>query len=762
MAFKVTSTVNVRPQAFGPLADEPELQVLAEYVRAKRCALFVGAGLSAACGLPNWPELMARLIDRAAPWRVDRKKLPRAFTLVDDDREVWRGGVVKAACKRLGQDRMDTLISQVRAYTGQSLPWAMASLLQNLGRAQDEHDELSRLLAQKRYPEVASACREILGQAGFEQALQRALEPTKPLSAAHQHIARTPYACVVTTNFDDLIECAYAQAHGGTLPRAPTGTDLHAQGTLLMDGAFFVLKAHGDLRRPETLIFSADDYRRVIHAAPAFQAVFNTILMTHALLFVGYSLSDTNFRLMLDEQLTVFNGQVPPRYAILSGIGQVETDLLWRTSRLRVLTYDEDQHQNVEHALAVLAASAEEPTTNATPAPAQARQPLPRASREVRTAENEATRVLSIALRDDRLQATLWEPASGASLACEQAVASQALLAVADATRKAVKVHDHKRLGTDEIRACGQALAACLPPPVLEWLRQLPAGEPLGLRCLDGTHALPWEWLTLDDETLSLRLPLRRLSHSLVNAARGHRLVGAQARVLLIGDAGDGGHADLPALPDSDREVNSIAALLRRHLPPSAVTVFRGPEATRDRVLDAVRHGGYDIVHFAGHAWVNARESYFMAWDHLILGSQLTPALSAQPPALMVLSTHFSLCQPWGTDLTFAELTGVRQPHLRDLAAMGTDGFGETAMRCGVGAFIGSLGETPSADTADAMIVLYQQMLLGKTIDRALHQVQCASVRQGHSTALLFGAMGYRDIRLGRLAGPRSSGPKRR
>ena len=39
--------------------EAPELHALVQYVRAGRCALFVGAGLSAGVGLPTWDALMA-------------------------------------------------------------------------------------------------------------------------------------------------------------------------------------------------------------------------------------------------------------------------------------------------------------------------------------------------------------------------------------------------------------------------------------------------------------------------------------------------------------------------------------------------------------------------------------------------------------------------------------------------------------------------------------------------------------------------------
>ena len=87
-----------------------------------------------------------------------------------------------------------------------------------------------------------------------------------------------------------------------------------------MDDAFFILKAHGSITDAASIVFATEDYRRIIHASPAFQSVMSTILMSNAVLFVGYSLSDPNFRLLLESQLTTFGAKAPPRYAIMEDL----------------------------------------------------------------------------------------------------------------------------------------------------------------------------------------------------------------------------------------------------------------------------------------------------------------------------------------------------------------------------------------------------------------------------------------------------------
>jgi hypothetical protein len=179
--------------------------------------------------------------------------------------------------------------------------------------------ELTALLEVGRYAELADQCREILGPARFAALLRTELaKPVSPPEATHRPIVQTPYASIVTTNFDTLLEDAYALWSDEGVPKCPTGAQLGRHGTLLLDRTFFILKAHGTIHDAASLVFTSEDYRRITHANPAFQSMMAAILLSHAVVFVGYSLNDPNFRLLLDSQLSVFGTQAPPRYALKS------------------------------------------------------------------------------------------------------------------------------------------------------------------------------------------------------------------------------------------------------------------------------------------------------------------------------------------------------------------------------------------------------------------------------------------------------------
>lgn len=735
-----------------PPAQSPELHALAQYVRAGRCALFVGAGLSAGAGLPTWGALMERLIKHITPWGLSEGVVPDVISVVDDTDDVWQEPDVIAIRQGQGERRFSRLVSLIRRESGlTSVPQILALALEVVGRESKERAELTRLLTQKRFPELAEFCRERLGAGEFYEQVRRALVPRRGLLPSHRHIVRTPFSCVVTTNFDTLLEQAYAEYGSAGTPRAPTGAELAQLGTLLIDGAFFVLKAHGDALRPETMVFSTNDYRRMIHATPAFQAVFSSILMTHALLFVGYSLSDTNFRLLLDQQITVFGSQVPPRYALLSGVGIAEEDILWRTARLQVLSYPDGQHQHLEQFLEGLADATAQINAKAPNAIA-----LPRHSvkaqgggKKVRPQPWPAT-TLSTGVRDGQLFIEIARPAGSRSLpqAWTVSVSAREMESLAAVISAAIRAHEAKDFAGVEIASVGELFARVVPGYLLRRLRALTADSPVRLACAQGTHRIPWEWLSIKGRPLCLRHAIARCPITLGDTARGYRAINGRGRALIIGDAGSGQPQMLPLLPGAEREGAEIAKRLRRRLPRGAVTHLSREEATRGRILRELNEGDYDIFHFGGHAWFTDRESYFWAWDSIMLGSELTPLLSRRPPSLLVMSTHFTSFVPWGVNEDFRSRLAGRSTSLRDLDAQPSSDFAEVAMRWGVAAFVGSFGEPPDLDSADAMVAFYEALLSGDSVATALLAARRRRYDLGRTSSLMLTVTGYGDLRI--------------
>jgi hypothetical protein len=258
--------------------------LLVRYIQQKRCVVFVGAGLSAGAGLPTWKGLLIKGIEE---------------------------------------------------------------LVGSLPEGELHQEELRRLVEHGKLLEVADFCKEKLGGAYHQFLAEQVRGDQAELPRTHDVLMHLPFSAWVTTNYDKLLERAYSKVKGG-FPKTLTHKDTEALGRLLFDDGQFILKAHGDIDRPETVVLTSRDYSEIIHANPAFNEIFSGLLLTKALLFVGYSLSDPDFRLLMDRQLSHFKGFVPERYALMTGVGPVERDVLWRTARIHVISYENASGKHAE------------------------------------------------------------------------------------------------------------------------------------------------------------------------------------------------------------------------------------------------------------------------------------------------------------------------------------------------------------------------------------------------------------------------------
>jgi hypothetical protein len=659
---------------------------LVQYLRERRCVLFCGSGLSAWAKLPTWPALLRSIVDELE-------------TELQDD--------------------------------------------PNLA-------DLRRLIEAGKLLEVADHCKEALGRRYYDILSERLRGDEEPIPEPHQAIVQAPFAAIVTTNYDKLLERSFAAI--GSLPKTPTHSDVDALGPLLFDGSFFILKAHGDIDRPDGMVLTTRDYQEIIHANPAFNSLFSAILLTKAVLFVGYSLNDPDFRLLLDRQMTIFKGNVPERFALMSGVGKVERDVLWRTARIRVLSYDDGKHEQVLEFLRALLAE----VRNVPQAPAAAPQPR---SRGIGAEDRPAPRLVNVM----PVQPEAARSTSGATLSIR--LVGRALhvsLSGAGATVQdsgsepnwsTLRRLMHPALQSVSMaKVIGVELATCLPTSVVAALTSLPADETITLDLSAQVELLPWEMAYVGDQFLSLRNPTIRSPVTVSNAARGYPTVRVPPRVLLIGDPDPGRDGLLHALPGAAAEVREIAALYRGNR-EIRCDLLLGADASFDAVAAALASGTYDVVHFAGHAWFEDDLEPFMMLSNgaKLRSGELRSLLSPGPPAILFLNSHFTAFTPPG-------LSGEENKRAADdsakLSPGGQRSFIDAALSAGVGVLIGTFTGALDDRIAQAVGVrVHKELLDGQPVAGALHRAMQGAPSgdlEANPSHLAYAMSGYGNIVLRR------------
>jgi len=104
-------------------------------------------------------------------------------------------------------------------------------------------------------------------------------------------LASLPSKEAVTTNFDELFETA-ARANDRTLAVLPSQP--------ASDGRW-LLKLHGTVSKPETIVLTRSDFLEIPHTYGALIGLVQGLLLTRYMLFVGYSLSDEDFHELIYE-----------------------------------------------------------------------------------------------------------------------------------------------------------------------------------------------------------------------------------------------------------------------------------------------------------------------------------------------------------------------------------------------------------------------------------------------------------------------------
>jgi hypothetical protein len=125
--------------------------------------------------------------------------------------------------------------------------------------------------------------------------------PGRVPTLAHYLVASLEASNVITTNYDHLIEDALAaqriEYHRvvETAHVPATGTRAHVN----------VVKLHGDAERGDDIVLSTADYDRFFEKRPAFALLLSGLLLNQTFLFLGYSLTDPNFRQIYESIVTM-------------------------------------------------------------------------------------------------------------------------------------------------------------------------------------------------------------------------------------------------------------------------------------------------------------------------------------------------------------------------------------------------------------------------------------------------------------------------
>ena len=242
------------------------LEILAAYARSGRLVPFMGSGVSVSAGGPTWRELLRALAIEAGAT----------------------------------EELVESLIS------GERSPLDQASII--------------RLLYLERFPKHPS------GDGGFAEAVARAVSLSRygltPLLLAS---LKTEQA--ITLNYDTVFESA-SQDVGVRRTVIPDYGD--NEGSVLVESSAWLLKLHGSVDNPESIVLTRDDYLGYSTQREALSAIVKANLITHHLLLVGFGFADDHFHQILHDVTRALPGRKSQPLGTAISVGTDEfTERLW-------------------------------------------------------------------------------------------------------------------------------------------------------------------------------------------------------------------------------------------------------------------------------------------------------------------------------------------------------------------------------------------------------------------------------------------------
>ncbi|QFI69341.1 SIR2 family NAD-dependent protein deacylase [Sinorhizobium alkalisoli] len=122
-------------------------------------------------------------------------------------------------------------------------------------------------------------------------------------SELHRLIVELDFPVIYTTNYDANLETAY-EVHGKPYTKISHARDIASAPS----GVTQIVKYHGDFDDPDTLVLTETDYFNRLSFDSPLDVRFRSDALGATVLFVGYSMSDINIRLLLHRIWSTWQG----------------------------------------------------------------------------------------------------------------------------------------------------------------------------------------------------------------------------------------------------------------------------------------------------------------------------------------------------------------------------------------------------------------------------------------------------------------------
>lgn len=170
----------------------------------------------------------------------------------------------------------------------------------------------------------------------------------------HEQILKLDSRIVFSLNFDDIYERHANTVHRGSyITKSYYDPDV---AEFLRGNGRYIIKVHGTLNVPKSLIFTQKDYAEARTKNLTFYQAFDAALLTHTFIFIGSGYNDPDINLLLENQNFSYPASTPHYFLSGSNYSNDIKKSLRQNRNLKVIDYDpvDDHHSGLVEELKTL------------------------------------------------------------------------------------------------------------------------------------------------------------------------------------------------------------------------------------------------------------------------------------------------------------------------------------------------------------------------------------------------------------------------
>jgi hypothetical protein len=219
----------------------------------------------------------------------------------------------------------------------------------------EDKDVVEKLVTQERFLDVAEILLSSANAADFAAFVRDSfVAPRYSQSRVHESVLALDPKVVITTNWDDIYD-RYCQTGDAQNGYNVAQYYLDNIVSVLRSPVRLVVKAHGCVTDPSKIVLSRSQYFAAKQRYSLFYRVLDSLFLTSTVLFLGYSLTDPDIQLVL-ENASIAARSSHPHYAVLpSGQHRAIAASLQQSYNIQILEYPAGDYAALNQGLAGLA-----------------------------------------------------------------------------------------------------------------------------------------------------------------------------------------------------------------------------------------------------------------------------------------------------------------------------------------------------------------------------------------------------------------------